>query len=303
MSVHDVPPELGEALSWRHLWRSRSFALLELVPDSVFSARAADRGLRLGIGQAPLEELDVQGVLQPVVFAAGADPLDFTDVAPFEPRITFREEEPAKEWQSYAWDNHGRPQTSALYSPWQLLYVDNVADTPIARVGLDVLRAPAEQRDAVLGTWRGVLEAEEARWHALDGAWRPLMKVLVRLQNRYLPEVTGQSRLLCTTPRRSFWSTRGRKSSAASTRRPQPLSWACRSRSCPRRTGSWLSAASTASRLTAWSYCAEHGPVQHTSTCRGLALAGAPASAGPSSGNRMTRARRPLQPRSTGPPR
>ncbi len=78
----------------------------------------------------------------------------------------------------------------------QLLYLENVADAPVARLGLDVLRAPAEQRDAVLSTWRCLLEAEEARWHALDSAWRPLMKVLVRLQNRYLPEVTGQSRLL-----------------------------------------------------------------------------------------------------------
>jgi hypothetical protein len=196
VSVHDVPPELGEALTWRELWRSRGFALLELVPDSVFSARAADRGLRLGIGQAPLEELDVRGVLQPVAFAAGGNPHDFADVAPFEPRMTFREEEPAREWRAHAWDNHGRPHTSALYSPWQLMYLDNVADAPAARLGLDVLRAPAEQRDAVLGTWRGLLEAEEARWQALDSAWRPLMKVLVRLQNRYLPEVTGQSRLV-----------------------------------------------------------------------------------------------------------
>lgn len=66
MSAHDVPPELSEALSWRELWRSRGFAVLELVPESVFSARAEDRGLRLGIGQVPLEKLDVQGVLQPV---------------------------------------------------------------------------------------------------------------------------------------------------------------------------------------------------------------------------------------------
>jgi hypothetical protein len=65
VSVHDVPPELGEALSWRELWSSRGFALLELVPDSVFSSLAADRGLRLGIGQ---------GVLQPVAFAAGGNP-------------------------------------------------------------------------------------------------------------------------------------------------------------------------------------------------------------------------------------
>lgn len=204
MPVHDVPPELGEALSWRELWRSRGFALRELAPDSEFSSRAADRGLRLGIGQAPLEELDVQGALQPVAFAAGGNPHDWADVAPFEPRMTFREEEPAREWQAYAWDNHGRPHTSALYSPWQLLYLDNVTDKPVARVGLDVLRAPAEQRDKVLGTWRGLLEAEEARWQALDSAWRPLMKVLVRLQNRYLPEFTGQTRMLYDTAQKTL---------------------------------------------------------------------------------------------------
>jgi hypothetical protein len=202
--VHNVPPELGESLSWRELWRSRGFALLELAPDSEFSSLAADRGLRPGIGQAPLEELDVQGVLQPVAFAAGGNPHEWADVKPFEPRMTFREEEPAKEWKAHAWDNHGRPHTSALYSPWQLLYLDNVTDPPAARVGLDVLRAPAEQRDKVLDTWRGLLEAEEARWHALDSAWRPLMKVLVRLQNRYLPEVTGQSRMLYDTAQQTL---------------------------------------------------------------------------------------------------
>lgn len=142
MSVHDVPPELGEALSWRELWRSRGFALLELVPDSVFSSLAADRGLRPGIGQGPLEELDVQGVLQPVAFGAGGNPHDFTDVAPFEPQMTYREEEPAREWQAYAWDNRGRPHASALYSPWQLLYLDNVADVPVARLALTCCGLP-----------------------------------------------------------------------------------------------------------------------------------------------------------------
>ena len=44
--------------------------------------------------------------------------------------MTFREEEPPREWPAYAWDAHGRPHTSALYSPWQLLYVDNVVDAP-----------------------------------------------------------------------------------------------------------------------------------------------------------------------------
>jgi hypothetical protein len=95
---YDVPPPLGETLSWRELWRSRGFTWLELVPDSTFSSLAADRGLRLGIGQGHLENLDVQGALQPVAFAAGGNPHDFADVAPFELRMTFREEEPSRKW-------------------------------------------------------------------------------------------------------------------------------------------------------------------------------------------------------------
>jgi hypothetical protein len=193
---YDVPPPLSEPLSWRQLWRSGGFALLDLVWDTSFSGLAADRGLRLGIGQGPLETLDVQGALQPIAFVAGDNPHGFVDLAPFEPRMTFREEEPPCNWSAYAWDAHGRPHTSALYSPWQLLYVDNVVDAPSARLGLEMLRAPAEQRDAALETWRELLESQEARWQAVDSAWRPLMKLLVRLQNRYLPEITGRTRIL-----------------------------------------------------------------------------------------------------------
>lgn len=193
---YDVPPPLSETLSWRQLWRSGGFALLDLVWDTSFSGHAADRGLHLGIGQRPLETLDTQGALQPIAFAAGGNPHGFVDLAPFEPRMTFREEEPPRKWSAYAWDAHGRPHTSALYSPWQLLYVDNVVGAPSARLGPEMLRAPAEQRDAALKTWRELLEAQEARWQAVDSAWRPLMKLLVRLQNRYLPEITGRTRIL-----------------------------------------------------------------------------------------------------------
>lgn len=193
---YDVPPPLSETLSWRQLWRSGAFALLDLVWDTSFSGLAADRGLHLGIGQPPLEALDMQGALQPIAFAAGGNPHGFVDLAPFEPRMTFREDEPPREWSVYAWDVHGRPHTSALYSPWQLLYVDNVVDAPEARLGPEMLRAPAEQRDALLNTWRELLEPQEARWQAVDSAWRPLMKLLVRLQNRYLPEITGRTRIL-----------------------------------------------------------------------------------------------------------
>jgi hypothetical protein len=86
-----------------------------------------------------LEALDIQGALQPIAFAAGGNPHGFVDLAPFEPRMTFREEEPPREWSVYAWDGHGRPHTSALYSPWQLLYVENVVDAPQARLGPEML--------------------------------------------------------------------------------------------------------------------------------------------------------------------
>jgi hypothetical protein len=193
---YDVPPPLSETLSWRQLWRSGGFTLLDFVWDTSFSGLAADRGLHLGIGQQPLETLDIQGALQPIAFAASGNPHGFVDLTPFEPRMTFREEEPRRKWSAYAWDVHGRPHTSALYSPWQLLYVDNVVDAPSARLGPEMLRAPAEQRDAALKTCRELLEAQEAQWQAVDTAWRPLMKLLVRLQNRYLPEITGRTRIL-----------------------------------------------------------------------------------------------------------
>lgn len=98
----DVPPPLSETLSWRQLWRSGAFALLDLVWDTSFSGLAADRGLQLGIGQRPLEALDIQGALQPIAYAAGGNPHGFVDLAPFESRMTFREEEPPRELQVLA---------------------------------------------------------------------------------------------------------------------------------------------------------------------------------------------------------
>jgi hypothetical protein len=54
----------------------------------------------------------------------------------------------------------------------------------------------------VLKQWCELLETQQARWQALDAAWRPLMKLLVRLQNRYLPEITGRTRILSDVEQR-----------------------------------------------------------------------------------------------------
>jgi hypothetical protein len=183
-------------LSWRQLWRAGAFAQLDLTWDTNFSGRAKERGLGLGIGQRRLERLDIQGALQPIAFAEGGNPHRFVDLTPFETLMTFREEEPARAWPTYTGDAHGRRHTSALYSPWQLLYLNDVLRGKSVKIELETLLAPAEERDAALNQTREWLEAQQDRWQTLDAAWRPLVKLLVRLQNRYLPEITGRTTLL-----------------------------------------------------------------------------------------------------------
>lgn len=76
--------------------------------------------------------------------------------------MTFREEDATRAWSAHAWNAHGRPHVSALYSPWQLLYVDDVLDAPGVQVGLAALRPPAGQRDAAFDRMRELLEAQHA---------------------------------------------------------------------------------------------------------------------------------------------
>ncbi|GLY99649.1 hypothetical protein [Actinoplanes sp. NBRC 103695] len=110
--------------------------------------------------------------------------------------MTFREEGPARAWPAPRGDAHGRRHTSALYSPWQLLYLNDVLLGKSVKIALETLLAPAEERDVALNQTREWLEAQQDRWQTLDAAWRPLVKLLVRLQNRYLPEITGRTTVL-----------------------------------------------------------------------------------------------------------
>lgn len=199
MAIHNLssPPQLGGGLSWRELWRTGAFIQLDLTPLATFSSTIAERGIHVGIGQQPFEALDLAGVLQPIAFSTGHRSHGFLDPKPFEDWMVFREEQPASEWSTYAKESRsGRKHTTALYSPWQMLYVDDVVGGGSIAVGLDALLAPAEQRDATFEQLRSFLSSQESRWHALDSKWRPLMKLLVRLQNRYLPDVTRRTRIL-----------------------------------------------------------------------------------------------------------
>jgi hypothetical protein len=143
-----------------------------------------------------LEELDLSGAFQPIAFVAGPNPPEVVDLSPYEPSFTFREEEPARPWESYSWDHHGHPHTTALYSHWQVLYLDDVLDRASESVPLSLLTGPAQDLDAWLEKLRELTSALHEAWATLHEHWQPLLKLIVRLQNRYLPEVARSMKLL-----------------------------------------------------------------------------------------------------------
>lgn len=188
-----VPPPLDVGLSWRELYEAQAFAQRELSWRSQFETAATERNLHIGAGQRALEDLDLSGALQPVAFADGGYSRGFR--VPVEPveRISFREEQEARSWESYGWkDAVGYEAITALYSPWQLLYLDDVLDATGADLSLETLLLADDERTRYLEHLRSFLQSQFDRWRTLDEAWRPLIKVLVRLQNYYWPRVSGR---------------------------------------------------------------------------------------------------------------
>lgn len=53
--------------------------------------------------------------------------------------MVFREEQPHAPWATYEWMAWGHPQITALYSPWQVLYIDDVLERCNETLPLSVL--------------------------------------------------------------------------------------------------------------------------------------------------------------------
>ena len=192
----NVPPDLSIEVSWRELWRLGTFTQGEAVSASQFSSKAAERDLRPGVGDSALEELDRAGALQPIMFAQGRIRQDVVDTAPYEERLQFREEQPARDWAEYAWEHGGRPHTTALYTTWQLLYLDDVLERAGESMPLSLLVGPSSELSAWIEKLRELIGKLEVSWSSLHEQWQPLLKLLVRLQNRYSPEVSRRITLL-----------------------------------------------------------------------------------------------------------
>src|SRR5438105_3191675 len=92
-----------------------------------------------------LEGFDEAGARQPIAFVAGRGPPPVIDFTAYEDRMTFRDEHDFAPWSTYSWEAWGHPEITAEYSPWQLLYADEVARRTSESVPLsDLLASPEE---------------------------------------------------------------------------------------------------------------------------------------------------------------
>ncbi len=211
MLGRDRPPHLDVSPSWRDLYAAGAFAQRELNGDGPLSRQADERNVRLGIGQSPLEELDLKGSLQPIAFAESGYWSGFELPAIPPDDLTFREREEALPWKNnYAWESDGYPTVSPLYSPWQILYLDDLVSEGKAQLGLNALLLPSEKREGTLEKMREFYEHQERDYRRIDADWRPLLKVLVSLQNHYWPMVSGRVTLLPDPTNQSDWVEAGR---------------------------------------------------------------------------------------------
>ncbi len=167
-----------------------------LESQSGFASIVKERLPPLGIRQDWLEEFDEVGAFQPIAFVAGGEPPGVTDRTPYEPNMAFREEQPYAPWSAYEWEAWGHPQITALYAPWQVLYIDDVLERCNETLPLSALASSTEDLTIRLKPLQSLIARLHESWATLNEAWTPLMKLLVRVQNRYLPEVTLRSTLL-----------------------------------------------------------------------------------------------------------
>jgi hypothetical protein len=190
------PPALTVTMTWRSLYASGAFAQRELVDSSTFRSAAQERSLNIGLGQEPLEDLDLAGALQPIAFADEGYWRGWTVPAEPSDRMTFREQTGPVPWVEYSRDEDGFATVTPLYSPWQLLYLDDVLEGTGGDVGAKTLLLGSSERDRALETVRELFQAQTDHWSTLDEAWRPLLKLVVRLQNYYWPRVAQVAALV-----------------------------------------------------------------------------------------------------------
>ena len=194
------PPKLTLNTTFSEAYRSGRFTQLELIDDRELIREANKHGL--AVRQETLEELDRHGAFTPVAFAGANWRGDF-----FGPRwsiadMTFRDETGFQRWSRYRFREDGCPRVIALYSPWQLMYVKSALEDRLVLFTLPYILGRRERLLRGLKGMRPLWRVDRERWQSLEENWRPLVLLLCWLQNRYLPFVRGQSKMVYVEGRR-----------------------------------------------------------------------------------------------------
>lgn len=159
-----VPPITGCPLTWRELYTAGHFFQRELAGPSALNTAAKARGYRAVLsGDSVWRASDRAGSLSPLAFSLTPYFSGMSAPAIDPSQMVFADEiaQPAY-WAQFAVDVDGFADPMPKYSLWQALLFPYV------------------------------FEAEEP----MQAAFTPLLKVLVRLQNRYLPFVRGSMNVL-----------------------------------------------------------------------------------------------------------
>lgn len=186
-----TPPLAEINYTYADAHERRQFHQLPLVSSTVLARLAGERGIWLRQSRRDLEALDKAGALRPIAFHL--EPYFEAGLYLAQPRLAFTESG-YRPWKEYVWQQAGHDHITPLYSLWQLLYATDVVNAKSFQVDLSVLRN-ARSTQRMQQRWRPLFADRWHEWKALDELWRPLVKLLVRLQNRYLPFVRRSSRL------------------------------------------------------------------------------------------------------------
>jgi len=191
LKVPYAPPTPETALSWRELYVSGCFVQRSFESASALRRLAQDRGINISLGNDVWEFWDEQGALRPIAFGLDA----WTDHVPVDPNgpdtIAFREEREFRAWKRYEVERDHSGYTYPLYTPWQLLPLQEVAFGRDADLPVDLL-IDKDTRERIIGSLKPTLKAQLASWRSLDDRWRPTLKLLVSIQNRFWPRVSGR---------------------------------------------------------------------------------------------------------------
>jgi hypothetical protein len=183
-----TPPLSAIKYSYADAHAQDAFLQQDLIRFDKLARLARQRGIVLGRPIDVFEWLDREGSFRPIAFAGD-------DYPPLYLRgrqsatLSFVEDEPFAAWETHAWERDGMMRIDALYSPWQVLYLEEALRGGEVTVSIDQLD------ERLTNYWESAAAERRAELAEFDHAWRSTIRLLVRLQNQYLPRVVLRTKM------------------------------------------------------------------------------------------------------------